>query len=405
MKNIGYLLLVLYLVFAGVDRINFGGDIIESFKLLPHIVLSLLIIFFVFLFKACDISFNWIIQKRTVFISLSLFLIFVLISILFSIDILYSFKRFILLFLIIFTVLVILSSFTKEEVKKYLYQSSILGSLLFYIFNVLLFFNWLGYFDINSTIINLNPDYIAYFIPRLGGFTLDVNRGIAILAIYTFFLFSYDGRKGIISQLIIIFNILFIFVSLSRTAIVFFIITILLYAILFAIKKEKIAILIFLPISLMLLFNIISFYSENDIIDIQSALEERLTLDDFGHDTSTGIHLKLIDEGFRIAFSDFKIFFIGCGHGVSYKLIKGFHMSGKKIANFHSQYLSILVENGIFATLSFLCFTLIVPLFYLRNKLLPVIIGLFCFNLLYQLTNEPLYWFTILYYYKFNDYV
>ena len=45
MKNIGYLLLVLYLVFAGVDRINFGGNSIESFKLLPHIILSLLIIF------------------------------------------------------------------------------------------------------------------------------------------------------------------------------------------------------------------------------------------------------------------------------------------------------------------------------------------------------------------------
>ena len=43
-------------------------------------------------------------------------------------------------------------------------------------------------------------------------------------------------------------------------------------------------------------------------IDIESALEERLTLNDFGHNTSTGIHFKLIDEGLRIAFSDLKIF-------------------------------------------------------------------------------------------------
>ena len=404
MKNIGYLLLVSYLVFAGVDRINFGGNSIESFKLLPHIPLSLLIISFIALFKISDINFNWISNKKSVLICLSSFIIFVLISILFSMDIFYSFKRFILLLLIIFTIISILSAFTKEEIKKYLYHASIFGSLLFYVFNILLFLNWLGYLDISSNIINLNPDYIAYFIPRLGGFTLDVNRGIAILIIYTFFLLSYSNKKSILIQFIIILNILFIFASLSRTAIVFFLITIFLYAIFYSTRREKIAVFVFIPISFILLFNILSFYSQNDIIDIESALEERLTLDDFGHDTSTGIHLKLIDEGFRIAFSDLKIFFLGCGHGASYKIIKGFHMSGKKIANFHSQYLSILVENGFFASISFLILSIIIPLFYIRGKLLPIMIGLFCFNLLYQLTNEPLYWFTILYYYKFNDY-
>ena len=65
MKNIGYLLLVLYLVFAGVDRINFGGNSIESFKLLPHIILSLLIILFIVLFKISEINFNWISSKKS----------------------------------------------------------------------------------------------------------------------------------------------------------------------------------------------------------------------------------------------------------------------------------------------------------------------------------------------------
>ena len=111
MKNVGYLLLLSYLVFAGVDRINFGGNSIESFKLLPHIPLSLLMISFIALFKTHDINFSWISNKKTVLICFSLFIIFVIISILFSIDILYSFKRFILLLLIISTVIIILSSF------------------------------------------------------------------------------------------------------------------------------------------------------------------------------------------------------------------------------------------------------------------------------------------------------
>ena len=395
MKNISYLLLLLYLVFAGVDRINFSGNSIESFALLPHIILSFLITFILLFFKIGTIDFKWLYKNKYFFISFSLFFFFLIISILFSIDVFYSFKRLVLLLIIIITVIIILSSFNNHEIKKCLYYSSILGSLLFYIFNIMLFLNWLGYLYIDSNIINISPDIISYFIPRLGGFTVDVNRGIAILVIYTFFLFS-SKNKNIFVNLIVIINIFFIFASLSRTAILLFIITFSVYLIFSGTLREKIATIIFVPISLLLLYSIITFYSENNIIDVKSALEERLNLDDFGHNTSAGIHLKLINEGFKIAFSDFKIFILGCGHGTSYKIIKGFKMSGKKIANFHSQYLSILVENGIFSLLFFFAFTIIIPLFYKSHKLLPIIIGLFCFNLFYQLTNEPLYWFTLL---------
>ena len=158
-----------------------------------------------------------------------------------------------------------------------------------------------------------------------------------------------------------------------------------------------------MPVSLFILFNVANFYSNNNIIDIQSALEERLNLDDFSHDTSTGIHFKLINEGFRIAFSDVKIFVIGCGYGVSNKIIKGFAMSHNKAANFHSQYLSVLVENGIFTFITFISIAIILPVMKYRNRLLPLIVGLFFFNIFYELTNEPMYWFTLLYYYKFND--
>ena len=60
MKKISYSLLLLYLVFAGVDRINFGGNSIESFQLLPHIPISLFMILFILLFRINDIDFNWL---------------------------------------------------------------------------------------------------------------------------------------------------------------------------------------------------------------------------------------------------------------------------------------------------------------------------------------------------------
>ena len=404
MNIAAYLLLTIYLVFLGADRINFGGGFLESFQLFPHLVISFIIFLYILLFRLKDLEFEWIVNKKSAFLSIICFLMFTIISIIFSIDIIFSAKRLVLLTIIISTVVLILSLFSSDELKEYFYYSSLLGSILFFIFNILLFSNWIGYISHDSNIINLNPDYIAYFIPRLGGFSSDVNRGVLILVIYTFFIYIYD-KKSPLSNLIILMNTIFIFASLSRTAIGCFFITFLIYIIFYSTKVEKIKVLVILPISFIILSNIVDYYSSNNVIDIESALEERLTLNDYGHNTSTGIHFKLIDEGLRIAFSDLKIFLIGSGLGTSYKVIEGFGMSKKKKANFHSQYLSIFVENGFFACLSFLFLTIIIPIFRIRNKMLPLIIGIFCFNQLYQLTNEPMYWFTILYYYKFNEHV
>ena len=402
MKKITTLLFLSYLVFSGADRINFSGSNLSFFKIIPHIPIGLLLLLSIFLFRFKIINFSWIFNKKYFLFHFVSFFILILISSLFSIDILYSFKRLALLFFIIITITCTISSFNNKEISYYVYKASIFGSLIFYLFNILLFMNWIGYLNLDSNIINLNPDYIAYFIPRLGGFSADVNRGIVILVIYTFFLFSYKNKKSYI-YIIIALNILFVFASFSRNGILLLLTTLFLYSIFYSTKKEKKSIFILLPVSLFILFNVANFYSNNNIIDIQSALEERLNLDDFSHDTSTGIHFKLINEGFRIAFSDVKIFVIGCGYGVSNKIIKGFAMSHNKAANFHSQYLSVLVENGIFTFITFISIAIILPVMKYRNRLLPLIVGLFFFNIFYELTNEPMYWFTLLYYYKFND--
>ena len=111
---------------------------------------------------------------------------------------------------------------------------------------------------------------------------------------------------------------------------------------------------------------------------------------------------KALQDQYKELFNDIKIFLIGCGHGISYILLMGYQWSGSKYGNLHSQVLSILLENGIFATLSYLFISLLIPLRAIKNDIFPIIIGLFCFNLFYQLNNEPLYWFIILYYYKYS---
>jgi len=402
MKNIGYLLLLLYLIFSGVDRINFGGNSIESFKLLPHIPISIFIIGFIFLFKFRDIEFSWIYNKKSFLLALCSLIFFILLSIILSIDIFYSAKRLVLLFIILFTIIMILSVFEIKDIKKYFYHASIYGSFLFYLFNIMLFMNWLGVFEINSNIIDIKPDVISFFIPRLGGFSEDVNRGICILVMYTFVLLV-SSKKNKLKYIVMFINIFFIFASVSRTAIVFFLITLIIYLVRLSSFKHMLSILFITTSSIVSLVYIIDYYSDNEIIDVESALEERMTLNDVSHNTSTGIHFKLIKDGFHLATSDLKIFLFGSGYGTSYKIIKGYGMSGKKVGNFHSQYLSFWVETGIFTLVSLLFLTIIIPLFSSRNTFFPLIVGLFFFNQLYQLTNEPLYWFMILYYYKYSN--
>ena len=157
-----YLLLTIYLVFLGADRINFGGGFLESFQLFPHLVISFIIFLYILLFRLKDLEFGWIVNKKSAFLSIICFLMFTIISIIFSIDIIFSAKRLVLLTIIISTVVLILSLFSGDELKEYFYYSSLLGSILFFIFNILLFSNWIGYISHDSNIINLNPDYIAY---------------------------------------------------------------------------------------------------------------------------------------------------------------------------------------------------------------------------------------------------
>ncbi len=194
-----------------------------------------------------------------------------------------------------------------------------------------------------------------------------------------------------------------IILTLSRTTYVVFILTIFTYLFLQSNYKifKRLLILFSIPIGLIIigLYN----YDLSGMFDIDAALSERLSNFQITRSTSTGIHLKLILDGIYLAFTNLKIFLIGIGQGVSYLILDGYWWSGSKYANFHSQYITVLVENGIFALIAFLNLTFIKPcLNKHKNFLFPIIFSLFFYNIFYQLLYEPLYWFIIFLFYKIN---
>jgi hypothetical protein len=396
------LLILLLIIFAGADRINFGVNLTDSFKLTPFLLLSMIYLPFTLSFFIRRIKLNWLVENQFFLSSFTLFLCLVIMSAVFSPEVIMSSKRIVLLFIIIIIIIIILSEYDASQINNFLIYSSIAGSILFLIFNGLLLTTWLRIIQIDLAQIDLIPDTIAYYIPRLGGFSSDVNRGGFILSFYTYILWI-NRKKLRFSGFLLCINLLMLFLTLSRSTYLLLFILFLSYALLFQRHLFNIEFMSYLLIPILVLIVGLIQMDNIGIIEIEPVIEERLSITS-EKGTSANIHFDLIAKGTKLILADMKYFFFGIGHGVSYLLTDGYYWSGTKYGNFHSQYLSIFIENGVFAFFSFLFFTLIYPIYLgKKNIYLPLLIALIFFNIFYQLTNEPTYWLVILLFYKFQN--
>ena len=397
-----YISIILCISLFGADRINIMSEAFEFFVFTPYLLLSLLILFTLFLFKSDNLDFKWLFNNNIFLLFFLIYIVTCITSIFFSIDIYISIKRFILLIYLLLSSIIIQSYYkNNHDLLEVLIKSSLLGSFIFFIFNFLLLLNWFSDFDFSNSFINLEPDKLAYFLPRLGGYSMDSNRGGVILFFFTFILFFF-GKKNRFNSIIIILNILFLFLSFSRT-IYLLLIIVFLFQLLISEKEIKKNMLKKIFYSLIFFLLIIGFLTFNQHINLYLAFQERIDVFEISRFSSAGIHLKLILEGFTKAFNDFKILFFGSGFGTSFLLIKGYYWSGIKYGNYHSLYITTLVECGIFNTISMFIISFLLPFIIdYKNHIFTLLFGFLFFNIFYQLIMEPVFWFSILLFYKFN---
>ena len=238
-------------------------------------------------------------------------------------------------------------------------------------------------------------------MPRLGGYSSDVNRGTVVLLFFTYTLYQFLNKNNFLKYIIFL-NICFILLSFSRTVYTMLLIMYL-WKFYNSDNKNKLRLTKYVLVSISSLIIILSYLQFKDMINFVLLINERLNLFDFSRFTSTGIHFKLIFEGIETAFNDLKILLFGSGIGTSFYLIEGYYWSGSKYGNYHSMYITSLVECGIFNSLTLLIYSFFLPLYYgYKNHYLDFIIGLLFFNLFYQLNVEPLFWFVLLLFYKTN---
>jgi hypothetical protein len=401
------ILMILSVSLIGADRINILTDSFEFFVFTPFLLFSSLLIFLLVTYRNDILDLSWFLSNNNLVLFFSIYIITCIISIFLSIDIYISIKRFILLIYLILTSAIFLSYYNnKNELKRLLVYSSIIGSSVFYAFNIILIINWFTNIDIDVSFINFIPDQIAYFIPRLGGYTMDSNRGNVILCFFSLILFLFN-KKSKINSIIITINVCFLLLSFSRT-IYLLVFILLIYQFFITKRNERRNILKNVIYGVLLFIFIISYLNIYEYIDLELTLKERFDLFEISRFSSAGIHLKLIIEGLYAAFNDFKILFFGSGFGTSYLLIKGYYWSGVKYGNYHSLYITSFVESGFINCISIFVISFLLPLILdYKNSIVTFLFGLFFFNIFHQLIMEPLFWFSILLFYKFYyfDYI
>jgi hypothetical protein len=103
-------------------------------------------------------------------------------------------------------------------------------------------------------------------------------------------------------------------------------------------------------------------------------------------------HFTLIQRGIDEGTATVPRSLIGFGYGTAYLFLQDM-FPNSRYGNFHSLYVTMFAESGVFALLLVLVL-MVVPLTW-GGPWRPVVVGSMAFNLFYQTTAEPMFWFVL----------
>ena len=109
-------------------------------------------------------------------------------------------------------------------------------------------------------------------------------------------------------------------------------------------------------------------------------------------EASTQEHFTLLGRGLEEGTESVKRATIGMGYGNSYMELQDV-FPGNKYGNFHSLYVTMLAESGVFALI--LSLVLLGYPLGLPGNWRSLIAGFVAFNVFYQTLAEPLFWFAL----------
>jgi hypothetical protein len=235
-------------------------------------------------------------------------------------------------------------------------------------------------------VLNFSPGLYFGVIPRLTGLGTDPNLGGLTTVVFTWLAWRF-GPPGASTRRLVRLGTLCVILTLSRSAA-------LAGAVLLAGTALRGRALRVTPGNagaaalavLMLLLPYLTSPSGADALDsLGRMLGTRFTLDE----GSTSQHGQLLIRGLEVATSDLKHLLVGMGYGNAYLETQDF-FPGNDYGNFHSLFVTLLAESGIFASVWGMA--IFVQAFRLGPTFRPLIVAMVVFNLFQQSHTEPVMW-------------
>lgn len=280
----------------------------------------------------------------------------------------------------------------RSDARLLLVRGAQLGLALIVLFNAVQVSRWSGgpAFDWLSFggIVDLTPATYGPWLPRPSGVSLDPNRGGVTIIVYLAILAAFASASRWRSVLLTV-GVLLLLVTLSRSAIlaasIIAVVSLLQRGI--VLSHSRIA-LTATAIAAGAAALLVSPGAQQGAVGLLDILGHRLSMGE----GSTSVHLALLRHGWDISTSSVRNPLLGIGFGNSYLVLQEF-FPGTKYGNFHSAYVSLLVESGAAALVVFLVL-MFRPLVQ-TSKLTPLVAGLLGFNIFYQSHVDAILWFVL----------
>lgn len=387
------LLFVLCIATIGADRIDFlagNGPLV----LKPFLVLAPLIVILegaAALRRAGAVRVTaeaqWFLVVQT-----ALFYV-LLVSVVWSLDTGLAFGRLALIIAegyLCFLIVLLLAN--RPDRRSILVNGAAVGIALMLTFDVLQVVRWLngswGAWVELGGIVNIEPAMHGVLIPRPSGTALDSNRGGLLLLIYVILLWQFAATSRARS-LLLSAGWIAMMVTLSRSTALAAIAACAGWLVWRGARLPRWAVGALAGTGLIVVLGLMLSQSAREIVlAAAEVLAGRVSISE----GSSSDHLSLIARGWEVATTDLRSLFTGIGFGNSYIVLQDF-FGGNKYANFHSMYITLLVEAGIMALVP-LAVLMVYP-FHSASVFRPIVLGMIFFNIFYQAHSEAMFWFVL----------
>jgi hypothetical protein len=387
-------LIALWFALIGADRIDLAGGH-GPFVLTPFLLLTPLVII-VEAFRRHRTARQISLSRRTLAyaaVSTALLCV-VLASVFVAKEIPVSAARITLLLLdVMGTFAVVLSCADRPELGRILARGAVCCLPLFIVFNVVESFYWIGQapetLPVAGLLIHFGPLQSAGPLPRLAGPVADANRTAFVLLCFITVIARWE-RTTWLRRAGIAVGIVLLALTFSRSG-TLATVTAATVALISRRRTPTLQAAVWVALTAVTIATV--FLLRPDVAAIavaavESPLSERLS----SNEGSAQSHVALVKRGAEEATRSVPRMFTGLGYGTSYLFLQDF-FPGNRYGNYHSLYVTMFAEAGVFALLLTLIL-MFAPLTW-GGPWRVLVAGAIPFNMFYQTTTEPVFWFVL----------